>query len=145
MSLLSTCMCGSAPSPPSPPSLKTQRRELRASLQTIAVQLRATDCHAAHASSAAAADDNESYDWGRSSRDNYQVCAGDDPPVYAPRFEHIRRGLDEAYHGRYTLARQAVQDELIADVLRLGVREERPWIVFTAGAMGAGKSFTMSW
>lgn len=38
------------------------------------------------------------------------------------------------------------QDDLINSVLGVGrVPQQHPWIVFTAGAMGAGKSRCVSW
>jgi len=62
---------------------------------------------------------------------------------YAP----FRAALDYGWHGRYTAPRQGLQDALIARALaraplppRQGVR---PWLVHTAGAMGAGKSHAL--
>lgn len=51
-----------------------------------------------------------------------------------------RARLDYTWHGRYTPARQRLQDGLIAGVLASGRAAPRPWLVHTAGAMGAGKS-----
>lgn len=90
---------------------------------------------------------NDMYDWTKSTRDNYQSSA-DDPQhgQHTEPYSGIRDGIDKEYHGVYTLARQAVQDALIQNVLDIsGGAQERPWIVFTAGAMGAGKSRTMGW
>jgi hypothetical protein len=70
-----------------------------------------------------------------------EPCVG----PYAP----LRAALDYGWHGRYTAARQALQDALITRALApprapppppLGVR---PWLVHTAGAMGAGKSHAL--
>jgi len=84
------------------------------------------------------------YDWSLSTRDNYQAAAGSDEfGKYAPPFAATRATLDASYHGVYTLARQEVQDELICATLANGASQDYPWIVFTAGAMGAGKSRTM--
>ena len=64
---------------------------------------------------------------------------------YAP----FRDALDYGWHGRYVAARQRLQDTLIAAHLGEGrarlqppppPRGVRPWLVHTAGAMGAGKS-----
>ena len=87
------------------------------------------------------------YDWSKSTRDNYQADpASPDYGKYTAPYADIRAMLDEDYHGRYTLERQTIQDELIASVLgQTGPQQERPWVVFTAGAMGAGKSRTMGW
>ena len=88
----------------------------------------------------------EGFDWSKSTRDNFQC----DPRSsaygqYQEAYRDIRCDLDHAYHGVYTLERQAVQDALVEEVLAEGVAEGAPWVVFTAGAMGAGKSRTMSW
>jgi len=88
------------------------------------------------------------YDYARSTRDNYQDPSGS-LESFGP-FAAIRDGLDKAYHGLYTRARQAMQDELVWQVLGEGkgegkARQANPWVVFTAGAMGAGKSHTIRW
>ncbi|CAN0541055.1 unnamed protein product, partial [Ectocarpus sp. 12 AP-2014] len=36
-------------------------------------------------------------------------------------------------------------DSLVKNVVGASSRKEHPWIVFTAGAMGAGKSHTINW
>jgi hypothetical protein len=69
-------------------------------------------------------------------------------------YSHIRKSLDYDYHANYTFERQKLQDAIITDMLdsaiiydvdgKLGTVPTEPWIVFTAGAMGAGKSYTMS-
>jgi predicted ABC-type ATPase len=54
--------------------------------------------------------------------------------------------LDAQYHGFYRPSRQLTQDQIISYVLRSSgsiQRQRTPWIVFTAGAMGSGKSRTM--
>ncbi len=38
-----------------------------------------------------------------------------------------------------------MQDEVIGGILSNGVPAEEPWVVYTAGAMGAGKSYTLKW
>ena len=55
----------------------------------------------------------------------------------------------------YSEARQATQDRILAGMMTTIVRDFttnkyctrplRPWVVFTAGAMGSGKSWTMRW
>ena len=69
-------------------------------------------------------------------------------PCVGPYASH-RAALDYGWHGRYTAARQLLQDGLIARALAPprappppppGVR---PWLVHTAGAMGAGKSHAL--
>jgi predicted kinase len=69
-------------------------------------------------------------------------------------FSHIRATLDYTYHSHYTRERQSLQDAIIKDMLDSAVIKDvngdvcttptEPWIVFTAGAMGAGKSYTMN-
>jgi predicted kinase len=69
------------------------------------------------------------------------------------QFAHIRETLDYSYHGNYTYERQRFQDAVVNEFLNGAVITDKngevcttptePWIVFTAGAMGAGKSYTM--
>lgn len=69
-------------------------------------------------------------------------------------YSHIRETLDYEYHAPYTRERQTLQDAIITDMLNSAVVKDEngdlcstptePWVVFTAGAMGAGKSFTMN-
>lgn len=78
-------------------------------------------------------------------------CA-DDLNFYG-KFSHIRETLDYEYHSNYTFERQKLQDAIIDDMLdsaifydvdgKIGSVPTEPWIVFTAGAMGSGKSHTM--
>lgn len=72
---------------------------------------------------------------------------------YGP-YSHIRETLDYEYHVPYTRERQSLQDAIVTDMLSTAVIKDQngnvcttptePWIVFTAGAMGAGKSYTMN-
>ena len=76
----------------------------------------------------------------------------DDMNFYG-KFSHIRKTLDYSYHSNYTFERQKLHDAIITDFLKesyicdedgnIGLAAADPWIVFTAGAMGAGKSYTM--
>ena len=69
------------------------------------------------------------------------------------KYSHIRKTLDYSYHANYTFERQMLQDSIITDMLNeayildeegnIGTVATDPWIVFTAGAMGAGKGYTM--
>jgi len=61
------------------------------------------------------------------------------------RFADIRSKLDFDYHGSYDEQRQLLQDEIILDTVGKGTRHLRPWVIFTAGAMGAGKGRTIEW
>lgn len=60
-----------------------------------------------------------------------------------PQYERARSALDYSYHFNPTLERQDLQDHIVEGVVKNGVRSQRPWLLFTAGAMGAGKSFCM--
>ena len=98
-----------------------------------------------------------SFCWTHSTRDNYADHSS--PPHSYGKYAILRQRLDFDYHGNYSKARQLMQDHLINDVVGNGYSEgrstgrmwggvageERPWIVFTAGAMGAGKSHTIHW
>lgn len=58
--------------------------------------------------------------------------------------QDIRPLIDYTYHRKYSDERMKFQDKLIADFSH-GTLEQRdlllPWVVFTAGAMGAGKGY----
>jgi len=72
---------------------------------------------------------------------------------YGP-YAHIRETLDYEYHSNYTQDRQRLQNAIIYDILddvllndvngNKGTIPRNPWIVFTAGPMGAGKGYTMN-
>jgi hypothetical protein len=74
---------------------------------------------------------------------------------YYGKYSHIRQTLDYSYHANYTFERQKLQDAIISDMLdeviiadatdgsKMGTVPTEPWIVFTAGAMGAGKGYVM--
>lgn len=89
------------------------------------------------------------YDYNRSTEENYRSLDG----LNYGQFAEIRNHLDGRFHQRYTRSRQLFQDRLIESLLRDTwladahghhcSRPEQPWIVFTAGAMGAGKSHTV--
>ena len=76
----------------------------------------------------------------------------EDMHFYGP-FKHIRETLDYSYHSNYTFERQHFQDKIIEEFLKAAIVQDKngevcttptePWAVFTAGAMGAGKSYTM--
>ncbi len=86
------------------------------------------------------------YDWSRSTRDNFQIPPDATNVGFTPPYASIRKALDEEYHGRYTRERQSLQDLLVDHMVSVcGPPQRRPWLVFTAGAMGAGKSRTMTW
>ena len=74
--------------------------------------------------------------------------------VFSGKYQDIRATLDYNYHSNYIPSRQLVQDEIIQYILSKNQQcqthnhnnynyHSPPWIVFTAGAMGAGKSYTI--
>jgi len=86
----------------------------------------------------------------KSSEENHR---SDDMKFYG-KFASIRENLDYSYHSNYTKERQHIQDYIIEDMLEsasitdvngdICTTPEKPWIVFTAGAMGAGKGYTIA-
>lgn len=87
-----------------------------------------------------------------SSEQNYK--AGPNEQGFYGQFSHIRATLDYTYHEHYTKKRQCLQDKIISDMINSAIITDKdgnvcttptePWLVFTAGAMGAGKSYTMN-
>lgn len=69
------------------------------------------------------------------------------------KYRHLRKTLDFSYHRNYTEKRQRLQDSIIDDMLDTALITDvngdvcttptEPWLVFTAGAMGAGKGYTI--
>eukprot|EP00930_Biecheleria_cincta_P037633 TRINITY_DN25847_c0_g1_i1.p1 TRINITY_DN25847_c0_g1~~TRINITY_DN25847_c0_g1_i1.p1 ORF type:complete len:371 (+),score=64.03 TRINITY_DN25847_c0_g1_i1:54-1166(+) len=60
----------------------------------------------------------------------------------------IRPLLDYTYHKKYCEARVRLQDHLIQKAAAGGAVQDDlllPWVVFTAGAMGAGKGYVTRW
>lgn len=68
--------------------------------------------------------------------------AGDATTPTGP-FADLRHQLDYTWHTHYSASRQALQDGIVTSFLRGGCMAERPWLVFTAGPMGAGKTYTL--
>ena len=97
---------------------------------------------AAPAGQASAA--STAYNLSKSTAENY----GTSEMAFMGPYARIREGLDYQYHTNYTPERQETQDRIIATSLstqvidteteKVSSRPRRPWIVFTAGAMGAG-------
>jgi len=85
----------------------------------------------------------------QSSEENHKA----DENIFVGQFAHIRATLDYTYHRPYTIMRQNLQDGIVRHFLdtaflkgengEVCTTPTQPWIVFTAGAMGAGKSHTM--
>lgn len=83
------------------------------------------------------------YDYTLSSNENYRESKDD--AGFFGEFADIRKTRDYAYHVHYTKERQLWQDTCVSCILSRTVPQVRPWIVFTCGAMGAGKGFTVKW
>ena len=147
----SGCCCllrksrGAAPAAkaPSMPAKPSRRSALRRDRHATVARLKSIcEAHLPRPSGAR----GRAYDFDASTRDNHTTSSGDQGHgELSPAFAAIRAGLDRSFHGEYTLAGQLVQDRLIEAVLHVGEPQMKPWVVFTAGAMGAGKSRTMSW
>jgi len=91
------------------------------------------------------------YDWTLSSAHNYSTKYN---PIDFVRFEYSKSLLDYSYHGYYTEERQRkVHNPIIEWYSAIAHHklktpeylENTPWIVFTAGPMGAGKTHTLQW
>ena len=77
----------------------------------------------------------------------------DDLQAFFGPYAHIRKTLDYTYHSNYTKERQFLQDSIIDEFLEdVSIKDVNgnvcttptdPWLVFTAGAMGAGKGHTI--
>jgi len=83
----------------------------------------------------------EEYDYSQTTRQNYAAST----PTFTGPCKDIRENLDHSYHGYYVEQRQRIQDDIIQDCVSGGVAKENPWIVFTAGPMGAGKGYVIRW
>jgi hypothetical protein len=83
------------------------------------------------------------YDWSKSTEENYKAETS-----FCGKYGNVREHLDHTYHSTYTKSRQLLQDSIIDTLLhntrivdKAGMScatPTQPWIVFTAGAMGAG-------
>lgn len=92
------------------------------------------------------------YDYSKSTMENHTTKG---PTPFVGKYAKLRASLDHTYHGYYTVERQLFQDEIIESLGNTVVVDSKtnkvcekpkdPWLVFTAGAMGAGKSRAMKW
>jgi len=94
----------------------------------------------------------QGYDFEKSTTENYSDESELADHSFSGEFHDIRVNIDSSWHGSYARSRQLFQDELIKEALGLNRtsdargRETSPsWIIFTGGAMGAGKGYTMNW
>lgn len=91
------------------------------------------------------------YDFNISTEDNY---SSDEDP-FVGKYANYRSMLDYSYHKHYSCKRQQMHDIMIDLFLNTVVRDKannlvcecpiQPWLVFTAGVMGAGKGYTIKW
>jgi len=91
------------------------------------------------------------YNLSLSTEENYESSH----VTFHGNFQSIRASLDYSYHTNYTPQRQILQDAIIQTLLSKSnanitdsdgdscISPINPWIVFTAGAMGSGKSYTI--
>jgi len=87
-------------------------------------------------------DDDDCYDYSLSTSENHH----DPSAEQSGKYRGIRARLDAGYHGVYSRSRQELQDALLDSSMRgVGGGRGEPWIIFTAGAMGSGKSHTFTW
>eukprot|EP00121_Abeoforma_whisleri_P003087 Awhi_evm1s2772 len=66
---------------------------------------------------------------------------------FAECFAEARKQLDYKYHRNPVYSRQQLQDSILSHIVNSVQSKDttkRPWIVFTAGAMGVGKGYAMS-
>jgi len=88
----------------------------------------------------------------RSTEENYKS----NQHIFYGEYAYIRSQLDYSYHSVYTKERQLLQDTIIHQMLENATNNvmdhvtgrnctapTRNWLVLTAGAMGAGKSYTI--
>jgi len=105
------------------------------------------------------------YDFHRSTEDNYAVLRGDASDRTDSSqltFAAERQILDYSYHAHYSCSRVALQDAIVQRALDAATSTssrskaemsvssgrctlKRPWIIFSAGPMGAGKSHVVNW
>lgn len=81
------------------------------------------------------------YDWNATTSENYRAPAKGGN--FFGKYKKVRERMDYAYHVNYAQSRQMLQDEIVTHWREIGVPSDRPWVIFTAGAMGAGKSHTI--
>ncbi|CAE7195749.1 hddc3, partial [Symbiodinium pilosum] len=83
------------------------------------------------------------YNWEICTQQNY---AASEPVIIPGKLEGARKLVDGAYHGYYTLERQQFQDKLVTELVENNGRaRQAPMLLFTAGAMGVGKTFVLHW
>jgi hypothetical protein len=82
------------------------------------------------------------YDFSKSTQENY---ANSNSEEFFGDFAKYRARMDRTYHGNYTQERQRWQDAVIKRVAVRIESQPEPWVVYTCGAMGAGKGYALSY
>lgn len=99
--------------------------------------------------------EDRAFDWSQPTCDVYRIA---DTHKFSGPFRESRSKLDYSYHKNPILDRQLYQDMVLARILEADNEEDetapqcpdaleshkRPFLVFTAGSMGAGKSYVLS-
>mmetsp|Transcript_27440 Transcript_27440/g.35969 ORF Transcript_27440/g.35969 Transcript_27440/m.35969 type:complete len:450 (-) Transcript_27440:219-1568(-) len=94
------------------------------------------------------------YDFNITTEEAYAIKGEEKPSFEGERYGSLRAPLDYQYHRHYRAKRQHLQNSIVdyfmTEINREGVRYCRgpmaqPWIIFTAGVMGVGKSHTIKY
>ena len=85
------------------------------------------------------------YNYQLSTRSNYgsTVDCND-----SSEFADIRALIDSNHHGYYNTSRQLWQDRVLRSIFRKSQGSPGhilPWVIFTCGSMGSGKTFVRNW
>lgn len=90
------------------------------------------------------------YDWETPSQEAYY---DEQEHSFSGAFEAARQKLDYSYHRHPAAKRQILQDAILSQVMQsekesapaaAAAADKRPWLVFSAGPMGVGKSYALS-
>ncbi|KAI9023365.1 zeta toxin-domain-containing protein [Hyaloraphidium curvatum] len=92
-------------------------------------------------SSPAAFDVPEDYKWTEPTHTNY---AGE-PFAFAGQLLDARQKRDYDYHAHFAELRQHWQDSLVQSISARSPPVDAPFLIYTAGPPGAGKSYVLSW
>lgn len=87
----------------------------------------------------------DGYDWNTQTRDNHALGdVAEGQQEFVGEFKEIRATRDYSYHAHYSVARQHWQDAVIGRTVYSKSGDcPRPWLIYTAGGMGAGKGHVM--
>eukprot|EP00467_Chlorarachnion_reptans_P019800 CAMPEP_0114500416 /NCGR_PEP_ID=MMETSP0109-20121206/7950_1 /TAXON_ID=29199 /ORGANISM="Chlorarachnion reptans, Strain CCCM449" /LENGTH=347 /DNA_ID=CAMNT_0001678071 /DNA_START=260 /DNA_END=1303 /DNA_ORIENTATION=- len=101
--------------------------------------------------------EDSAYDYTKPTHQVYSATGSNETAATGP-FAKSRDQLDYSYHAVYQRRRRLLQDQIVLKILKdQGCASERirnanpellgspRWLIFTAGAMGSGKGYTMRW